>query len=441
LGRRDDARGNGNSRASLVCQAMVQPKSNDVRRQLEDAFGAFGLPKYMLSDGGPPFSSSGLGRLSRLGVWLVRLGVTPVLIEPGRPDQNGRHERFHETLKVETAMPLRSSIRGQQQAFDRFQETYNHERPHEALGKKPPGEVYELSTRSLPSSLPEHQYADGLEQRSVRTDGSIKWDGGLVFVGEAFAGETVRLQACDDGLWHVQLGPLRLGILHERSRTIVPTAGGVTHVPGQKCHPCSRLHSFCSGLRRMRRTSSSCTAGMASRSALRVRCTAYALRAPSRRYGGRIRDSCPTKPSSAHISCGCTARTFHGRSDRVKPNHASRGPMLPMSRSVSLLHAVRLLLLAALVFAFAACKAHAELDTPTFRFRGAVEIDPAVLEGAPPGRLMGRGTVTLENGETFKGEFYDSNGDNKPDAFRPDANQSAGGVSGVSTGSQYFRCS
>ena len=220
------------SRASLVCQAMVQPKSNDVRRRLEEAFGAFGLPKYMLSDGGPPFGSNGLGRLSRLGVWLVRLGVTPVLIEPGRPDQNGRHERFHETLKAETAMPPRSSIRAQQQAFDRFQETYNHERPHEALGMNPPGEVYELSTRSLPSSLPEHQYADGLEQRSVRTDGSIKWDGGMVFVGEAFAGETVGLQAYDEGLWHVQLGSLRLGILHERSRTIVPMAGGVTHVPG-----------------------------------------------------------------------------------------------------------------------------------------------------------------------------------------------------------------
>jgi transposase InsO family protein len=162
------------SRVSLVCQAMVQPKSNDVRRRLEEAFGAFGLPKYMLSDGGPPFGSNGLGRLSRLGVWLVRLGVTPVRIEPRRPDQNGRHERFHETLKAETAMPPRPSIRAQQQAFDHIQETYNHERPHEALGMKPPGEVYELSPRSLPSSLPQHQYADGLEQRSVRTDGSIK---------------------------------------------------------------------------------------------------------------------------------------------------------------------------------------------------------------------------------------------------------------------------
>jgi hypothetical protein len=120
----------------------------------------------------------------------------------------------------------------QQQAHDRFQKTYNHARPHEALGMKPPDEVYDLSTRSLPSSVLEHQYADSLEQRSVRTEGSIKWGGGMVFVGEAFAGETVGLQACDEGLWHVQLGSLCLGILHEKSRTTLPTAGGAIHVPG-----------------------------------------------------------------------------------------------------------------------------------------------------------------------------------------------------------------
>jgi transposase InsO family protein len=83
----------------------------------------------MLSDSGPPFGSNGLGRLSRLGVWLVRIGVVPVLIEPGRPDQNGRHERFHEKLRAEIASPPRSSIRSQQAAFDRFQQTYNEERP------------------------------------------------------------------------------------------------------------------------------------------------------------------------------------------------------------------------------------------------------------------------------------------------------------------------
>ena len=220
------------SRASLICQALVNPKTDDVRRRLEMAFHAFGLPRYMLSDGGPPFGANGLGRLSRLGVWLVRVGVIPMLIEPGRPDQNGRHERFHETLKAETASPPKGSIRAQQRSFDEFQEVYNHERPHEALGMKPPATVYDLSPRAMPGELPEHSYCKEFEVRSVRSDGSVRWDGAMVFVGEAFAGELVGLRAVDDGLWHVHLGPLRLGVLHERSRTIVPVEDGVTHVPG-----------------------------------------------------------------------------------------------------------------------------------------------------------------------------------------------------------------
>ena len=194
------------SRASLVCKAMVSPKSADVRRRLEEAFGAFGLPWFMLSDGGPPFGSTGLGRLSRLGVWLVRLGIVPILIEPGRPDQNGRHERFHETLKAETASPPSGSIRSQQVSFNWFQQSYNEERPHEALGMKTPAEVYELSSRQLPSSLPEHTYVDGIEPRKVRPDGSIKWGGEHVFVGEAFANELLGIEPVEDGLWHVLLG-------------------------------------------------------------------------------------------------------------------------------------------------------------------------------------------------------------------------------------------
>lgn len=219
------------SRASIVLQAMVGPKQEDVRQRLELAFHSFGMPKSLLSDGGPPFSSCGLGRLSRLSVWLVRLGVMPIFIEPGRPDQNGRHERFHETLKEETAAPPSGSIPAQQISFDRFQQIYNEERPHEALGMKTPAEVYDLSTRQMPSTLPNHEYAAGFEVRSVRRDGAIKWDGEHVFVGEAFANETLGLSAVDDGIWHVHLGPLRLGVLHQRSRTVVPLEP-VARVPG-----------------------------------------------------------------------------------------------------------------------------------------------------------------------------------------------------------------
>ena len=226
------------SRVSLECRALVSPKLPDVKRRLEITFMAFGLPRRMLSDNGPPFGSTGLGGLSRLGVWLLRLGIQPIFIEPGRPDQNGRHERFHETLKAETANPPCATIPAQQGSFTRFQRVYNEERPHEALGMRVPAELWDFSPREMPTALPEHIYPGEFETRRVRRDGSMKWTGGYVFVGEAMAGEMVAATAVDDDLWHVFLGPMCLGVLHDRSRTIVPLAGqhdseGVTHVPGQ----------------------------------------------------------------------------------------------------------------------------------------------------------------------------------------------------------------
>ncbi len=219
------------SRASLVCRAMVAPKSDDVRKQLERAFRSFGLPRMMLSDNGPPFASCGLGRLSRLGVWLLRLGIRPVLIEPGRPDQNGRHERFHETLKKETAMPPCATVGAQQASFQRFQKIYNEERPHEALDMRVPAEVYACSPREMPSRLVDHEYASGFEQRRVRTDGAIKWQGSLVFVGEALSGEVVGLRQAVEDVWQLHLGPLCLGVV--RDRLVLPFAEiGEPALPG-----------------------------------------------------------------------------------------------------------------------------------------------------------------------------------------------------------------
>lgn len=225
------------SRASLECRALVAPKLEDVRSRLEVLFRKHGLPKAILSDNGPPFGSSGLGRLSRLGVWLLRLGVQPIFIEPGRPDQNGRHERFHETLKCECASPPRASIRAQQAAFDEFRRRYNDERPHEALGMRTPSELYRPSARKLPPSLPEHVYPAGIETRRAHHDGSIQVGGRYVFVGQAFAYELVGLVPIDDERWYVYLGPMRLGVLHQRAKTVTPlhdaeVCPSVTHVLG-----------------------------------------------------------------------------------------------------------------------------------------------------------------------------------------------------------------
>ena len=213
------------SRASLECRAMVSPKLDDVRWRLESLFWSHGLPKFMLSDNGPPFGSVGLGGLSRLGVWLLRHGVRPLFIEPGHPEQNGRHERFHETLKAETAMPPRATIRAQQSAFTWWQRHYNEERPHEAIDMRVPAALYRPSTRSMTMGTPEHEYPTRYEQRRVRRDGSMKWAGGYLFVGEAFVDETVGVENRDDGRSYVHLGPMMLGVIHERSRTVLPVAG------------------------------------------------------------------------------------------------------------------------------------------------------------------------------------------------------------------------
>jgi putative transposase len=209
------------SRKSLECRALVSPKLEDVKRRLEVVFREFGLPDRMLSDNGPPFGSRGLGGLSRLGVWLLRLRIQPLFIQPGHPEQNGRHERFHETLKAETATPPRASIRAQQSAFSRFQEHYNRERPHEALGMLTPAEVYQPSRRAMPTQLLDHEYGDHLEARRVRLDGSMKWGGRFVFVGEALAGEFVGVERGEEQR-SLYLGPMRIGLVHERARTVMP---------------------------------------------------------------------------------------------------------------------------------------------------------------------------------------------------------------------------
>jgi transposase InsO family protein len=210
------------TRTSLELRAMVAPKLEDVQYRLKELFWQRGLPGAMLSDNGPPFASRGIGGLSRLSVWLLRLGVQPIFIQPGHPEQNGRHERFHETMKEETTSPPRASIRAQQGAFNRFRVEYNDERPHEALGMRTPGELYTPSTRQMMLVPPEHEYDETFEVRRVRRDGSMKWDGGWVFIGEALAGELIGVEEVDDGHRHVHLGPMRVGVLHERSRTVMP---------------------------------------------------------------------------------------------------------------------------------------------------------------------------------------------------------------------------
>jgi putative transposase len=204
------------SRFLLRCQAVRRGDAAHVRPLFEAAFREYGVPRALRTDNGPPFASTGVGRLSPLGVWWIKLGIQRELIAPGHPEQNGRHERFHLTLAQETAQPPQANLRAQQQCFDRFRQVFNEQRPHEALGQRPPATVYTCSPRVYPERLPEVQYAADYVVRRVRYNGAIKWQGQQVYVNHCLQGEPVGLQEVAEDCWRLWFGPVPLGWLDSR---------------------------------------------------------------------------------------------------------------------------------------------------------------------------------------------------------------------------------
>ena len=211
------------SRYLLVCQGLGQPNGPHVRRVLEQAFREYGLPCAIRTDNGPPFASVGLGSLSSMAVWWVKLGIVPERIEPGHPEQNGRLERLHRTLKAETASPPQATRQRQQRTFDTFRRDYNIERPHEALGQEPPAHWYHSSIRSYPSRVPAPEYEVGVTVRQVRSNGEIRWKGDTIYLSEALRGEPVGLVSQDDRFWTIRFGPLSIGLLDDHARCILHT--------------------------------------------------------------------------------------------------------------------------------------------------------------------------------------------------------------------------
>lgn len=206
----------GYSRYLLTCRALRRPLYRCARRVFESAFRQYGLPLAIRTDNGVPFSTLAPGGLSRLAVWWLRLGIRPERIQPGRPDQNGRHERMHSTLKAETAKPPRSSFPAQQRAFDRFQLEFNEQRPHEALGQQVPASFYRPSLRAYPRYLPQVQYPPHFEIRRAYPNGVISFGATQWYVSICLAGERVGLEPLTDGLWRVHFGSVSLGLLDPR---------------------------------------------------------------------------------------------------------------------------------------------------------------------------------------------------------------------------------
>jgi transposase InsO family protein len=208
----------GYSRYLLRCQGLDGSTGfTTVQPLFVATFREYGLPQAMRTDNGSPFASTGLGGLSALSVWWVRLGINLERIEPGQPQQNGRHERMHRTLKAATAQPPRANPRRQQEAFDAFRREYNEERPHEALGQRTPAQHYEASARDYPQRLPAQRgYPDEWQKRNVQSSGQIKWKGRNLQITKALVGQEIGLQPVGEGQWTIYFEGLQLGHYDER---------------------------------------------------------------------------------------------------------------------------------------------------------------------------------------------------------------------------------
>jgi len=203
------------SRYLLEVRALEGTAGARTRPFFERAFRDFGLPWTIRSDNGTPFASTGLGRLSALSVWWIKLGIRPVRGRPHHPQDNGRHERMHRTLKAETTRPPAFESRGQQRRFDDFRKEYNDERPHEALGQCPPARIYRVSSRPFPRRIAEVEYPGHYEIRKVASGGIFTWHTQAVFVGHSLIGERIGLREVEDGLWRVCFADVELGVLDE----------------------------------------------------------------------------------------------------------------------------------------------------------------------------------------------------------------------------------
>jgi putative transposase len=202
------------SRMLLRCTALRSTKWGGVRPVFEHAFRELGLPERIRTDNGTPFASRGAGGLSPLSIWWVKLGIRHERIQPGHPEQNGRHERMHRTLKQETLRPPAGTFRKQQTRFDAFRREYNEERPHESLDDRPPASVYASSSRTFPRRVASPTYPAGFDTRKVAASGRIRWKGAHVQINHALEGEWIGIER-RDGVHQFYFADVSLGFVDD----------------------------------------------------------------------------------------------------------------------------------------------------------------------------------------------------------------------------------
>jgi len=200
----------------LIELKIVTPTTEGVRPCFERAFREYGLPLAIRCDNGPPFGSRGAGGLTKLSAWWMKLGIVPHFIRPASPQENGRHERMHRTLKAQTSTPPADHASEQQVRFDAFRDHYNTERPHEALGQRPPAEAYVTSPRAMPVREQDPWYDANHQTRRVRSSGEIKLNGQLIFVSEALVDQLVGIAELETGDQVVRFCGLDVGLINRR---------------------------------------------------------------------------------------------------------------------------------------------------------------------------------------------------------------------------------
>jgi putative transposase len=208
------------SRYLLACQSLSGPRYLETKAVFERVFKEYGLPDAIRTDNGVPFAGKSLGGLSRLSMWFIQQGIIPERIEKGCPDQNGRHERMHRTLKEDTLNPICRNMKEQQYSFDNFRIDYNNYRPHESLGQAVPRSYYKHSNRPYIDKLFKPDYDLSYTVRSVCHNGQIKFKGNMYYVAELLAKQPVGLIEVDDGQWHVYYSFYKLGTLDLRKNII-----------------------------------------------------------------------------------------------------------------------------------------------------------------------------------------------------------------------------
>lgn len=202
----------GFSRYLIKCTHPESKHVETIWTLIKEAFHEYGLPNRFRTDNGSPFGSTGAGRLTRLSINLIKAGVTPEWINPGHPEENGRHERMHLTLKQDIADPAEETLQKQIRRMHRFQREYNFERPHEALQMQTPGSVYRISTRRWDGKLRDPEYgAESALVRKVSGNGCIRFSEDY-FVSQTLAGEYVGLREIEQG-FQMYYGPIYLGRL------------------------------------------------------------------------------------------------------------------------------------------------------------------------------------------------------------------------------------